>query len=44
MMRITNVLGQVIATKEIAERETVDLPKGMYFVTLNGDTVKIVVE
>ena len=43
-MRITNVLGQEIMTKEIHETETVELPMGMYFVTLNGNTRKIVVE
>ena len=44
LMRITNLLGQVMMAKEIADRETVALPKGMYFVTLNGSTVKVVVE
>ena len=43
-MRITNVLGQEIMTKEIHETETVELPTGMHFVTLNGVTRKVVVE
>ena len=43
-MRIANVLGQKIMSKEINGMETIALPKGMYFVTLNGKTQKIVVE
>lgn len=43
-MRITNVLGQVMMVKEIVKKEMVDLPKGMYFISLNGNTLKIVVE
>ena len=44
MMRITNVLGQEIIAKEIDGKETVALPKGLYFVQLNGVVRKIVVE
>jgi hypothetical protein len=44
MMRITNVLGQEIIAKEIDGKETVALPKGLYFVQLNGMVRKIVVE
>lgn len=44
MMRITNVLGQEIIAKEIDGKETVALPKGLYFVKLSGVTRKVVVE
>ena len=44
MMYISNVLGQEIMTKEIDGKETVELPKGMYFVRLNDTVRKIVVE
>ena len=44
MMHISNVLGQEILAKEIDGKETVELPKGMYFVQLNGTVRKIVVE
>ena len=43
-MTITNVLGQTVMTKNIDGKETVELPQGMYFVSLNGNTQKIVVE
>lgn len=43
-MTITNVLGQTVMTKDIDGKETVELPQGMYFVSLNGNTQKIVVE
>ena len=43
-MSITNVLGQTVMTKDIDGKETVELPQGMYFVSLNGNTQKIVVE
>lgn len=41
---ITNALGQIIMTKEIDSKETIELPRGMYFVKMNGVTRKIVVE
>ena len=41
---ITNALGQTILTKEIDGKETIELPRGMYFVKMNGVTRKIVVE
>jgi len=44
LMHISNVLGQEIMAKEIDGKETVELPKGMYFVQLNGTVRKIVVE
>ena len=43
-MSITNMLGQNILTKEIKTTETVELPSGLYYVSLNGHTQKIVVE
>ena len=43
-MTITNVLGQMVMTKDIDGNETVELPQGMFFVSLNGSTQKIVVE
>lgn len=43
MLTVTNVLGQVVLTKEIAENETMELPKGLYFVTFDGQTQKLVV-
>ena len=41
---ITNALGQTILTKEIDGKATIELPRGMYFVKMNGVTRKIVVE
>lgn len=43
-MTVTNVLGQTILTNEIKGKEKLVLPQGMYFVTLGGETRKIVVE
>ena len=43
-MTVTNALGQTILTKEITDKETVELPQGLYFVKLNGETQKIVME
>lgn len=43
-MTVTNALGQTILTKEIKGKEKIVLPQGMYFVTLGGETRKIVVE
>ena len=43
-LTITNTLGQTILAKEIDGKEAVELPKGLYFVKLNGATRKIVVE
>lgn len=42
-LSITNVLGQVILKKEISENEILELPRGLYFVTLDGQTQKLVV-
>ena len=43
-MTVTNALGQTILTKEIKSKEKLELPKGMYFVTMGNETQKIVVE
>lgn len=43
-MTITNVLGQTVLTRDINGKETIELPRGIYFVKLNGATRKIVVE
>ena len=43
-MTVTNALGQTILTKEIKGKEKLVLPQGMYFMTLGGETRKIVVE
>jgi hypothetical protein len=43
-MTVTNTLGQIILTKEIKGKEKMELPQGMYFVILGGETRKIVVE
>ena len=44
MLVITNALGQTILTKEINGREKMELPQGLYFVKMGGETRKIVVE
>ena len=43
-LSITNVLGQTVLVREIDGKENVELPRGLYFVKLNGQTRKIVVE
>lgn len=43
-MTVTNALGQTIMTKEIKGKEKLELPKGMYFVTMGNETRKVVVE
>ena len=43
-MTVTNTLGQTILTQEINGKENVVLPQGLYFVKMNGETRKIVVE
>ena len=44
LVRITNVMGQHVGAREINGQGTFVLPRGMYFVTLNGKTRKVVVE
>ena len=41
---VINALGQTVLTKEIDGKAKVELPQGLYFVTLGGETRKIVVE
>ncbi len=41
---VTNTLGQTILTCEIDGEATIELPRGMYFVKLDGATRKVVVE
>ena len=43
-MTVTNVLGQTVLAREIDDKESIGLPRGIYFVRLNGLTRKIVVE
>ena len=44
IVSIINNLGQVVLTKEIIEKEIVTLPKGIYFVSINGKTEKLIIE
>lgn len=44
MVSITNALGQTVLTKKITERETITLPEGVYFVTINKKTTKLIVD
>ena len=44
ILNITNVLGQTILTKEIKGKEKMELPQGLYFVTMGNKTRKVVVE
>lgn len=41
---ISNVMGQTVLTRKIDGKETIALPRGMYFVKLGNETRKIVVE
>ena len=43
-MTVTNALGQTILTKEIKEKDKLELPKGLYFLKMGNETRKIVVE
>ena len=43
-MTVTNTLGQTILTKEIKDKDKLELPQGLYFVKMGGETRKIVVE
>jgi len=43
-MTVSNALGQIILTKEIKGKDKVELPQGLYFVKMGGETRKIVVE
>ena len=41
---VINALGQTVLTKEIDGKAKVELPQGLYFVTMGSETRKIVVE
>ena len=43
-MTVVNTLGQTVLTQEIDGKAIIELPQGMYFVKLGGETRKIVVE
>ena len=43
-MTVTNILGQTVMAKEIEGKGKVELPQGIYFVTLGRETRKVVVE
>ena len=43
-LTVTNALGQTLLTKEINGKDKVELPQGLYFVKMGGETRKIVVE
>ena len=43
-MRVCNLFGQIILTKEIDGQMTLELPPGMYFVNIDGTTRKVLVE
>lgn len=43
-LTITNVLGQTVVTKTIHGKETMELPRGLWFVKLDNNVRKIVVE
>lgn len=44
VLNVTNLLGQEVCSKVIDGKETLELTRGIYFVTLEGKTVKILVE
>ena len=44
VLTITNAIGQTVITKEIAGKEKLELPQGLYFVKMGNETRKIVVE
>lgn len=43
-LSVRNVLGQEIMTKEVEDKINMELPKGIYFLKMNGRTQKVVVE
>ena len=44
VLTVTNLLGQEVYSKVIDGKETLELPMGIYFVTIDGKTVKLLVE
>ena len=43
IVTVTNVVGQVVLSDEIIENETLTLDKGIYFISLNGTTTKVII-
>ena len=43
-LTVVNAIGQTILTKEINGKGKLELPQGIYFIKMNGETRKIVVE
>ncbi len=44
IMTITNAVGQEVLKKEIIDKETVTLEKGVYFVKINETTKKVIIQ
>lgn len=44
IITITNIVGQTMMTREINGKETISLPQGVWFVEMNGEKRKVVVE
>lgn len=44
LMTLTNILGQTVITQEVDTQATIELPKGVWFVKMNGKVKKIIVE
>ena len=44
VLTVKNLLGQHICSKDIDGKVTLELPEGIYFVTVAGKTVKVLVE
>jgi hypothetical protein len=44
VLTVTNLHGQHICSKEIDGKAMLELPKGVYFVTVDGKTIKVLVE
>ena len=44
LLTVVDTQGQIVLTKEIKGKEELDLPQGLFFVKLGGETKKIVVE
>ena len=40
---IHNIFGQIVLTKEIVGKETINLDNGFYLITINGKTIKIII-
>ena len=40
---ITSILGQIVLTKRIVDRENINLDNGVYILTINGKTARIII-